>query len=128
MSDRATTAIAALSDAFRNRDVEAAVACFADDRKATYVGSEQSELAVGPDALRELLARIFGRDEAYSWTTDELWSSERGDLCIVAAELTGTVHLDAGGTERFPYVLTGVLRMEDDTGRWLLCHGAEPTT
>jgi hypothetical protein len=57
-----------------------------------------------------------------------VWSSERGDLCLLVAELTGTVHLDAGGTERFPYVLSGVLRVDDDMGRWLLCHGAEPTT
>ncbi|MDQ1423521.1 MAG: hypothetical protein QOD72_1019 [Acidimicrobiaceae bacterium] len=127
MSNHVIDAIAALSDAFRRRDLEAALACFDDDPGTTYAGSERGEVAVGSDALRELLTRLFERDEAYSWAIERVWTSERGDLRIVMAELTGTVHLDSGGTERFPYRLGGVVRIEDDTGRWLLCQGAEPT-
>jgi ketosteroid isomerase-like protein len=128
VNDRVTSAITALSNAFRGRDLDAALACFADDLDATYVGSEQGELAIGPDELRELLARVFARDEAYSWTTNSVWAWERGELWMVVARLAGTVHRDAGGTEHFPYVLSGVVRVENDQGRWLLCHGAEPTT
>jgi ketosteroid isomerase-like protein len=128
VNDRVSSAIAALSDAFRGRDVEAALACFADDLDATYVGSEQGELATGPDELRELLARVFARDEAYSWATNSVLAWERGELWMVVARLTGTVHLDSGRTEHFPYLLSGVVRVENDVGRWLLCHGAEPTT
>jgi ketosteroid isomerase-like protein len=126
MTDQATAAIAALSDAFRRRDLEAAVGCFADDPGAIYAGSEQGEVAVGPEALRELLTRIFERDESYSWTTDHVWSSVRGDHLMVMAELTGTVHLSSGGTDCFPYRLSGVLSIDNDGSRWLLCHGAVP--
>jgi ketosteroid isomerase-like protein len=128
VSDVATKSITALSDAFRNRDIEAALACFADDPGTTYAGSEQGEIAVGPEALRELLKRIFDRDESYSWTTDHLWESQQDDVHTVMAELTGTVHFNSGDSSPFPYRLSGVVRVENDAGRWLLLHGAEPTT
>jgi ketosteroid isomerase-like protein len=126
VTDRATIAIAALSDAFCCRDLEAALACFVDDPGTTYAGSEQGEVAVGPEALRELLTRIFGRDESYSWTVHQLWSSVHGDLLMMMAELTGTVHTDSGSADCFSYRLSGVLRIESDGSRWLLCHGAVP--
>jgi ketosteroid isomerase-like protein len=126
VTDQATTAIAALSEAFRRRDLEAALACFADDPGTTYAGSEQGEVAVGPNAIRELLARIFERDESYSWAAHQVWSSPRGDLLTVFAELTGTVHANSGGVDSFLYRLSGVLRIESDGSRWLLCHGAVP--
>jgi hypothetical protein len=94
----------------------------------TYAESEQGEIAVGPEALRELLERIFDRDESYSWTADRVWSSARGDLHMVMAELAGTVQSDAATADLFPYRLSGVLRVENDASRWLLLHGAEPTT
>jgi ketosteroid isomerase-like protein len=126
MTDNATAAIAALSDTFRRRDLEAAVGCFADDPGTTYAGSEQGEVAVGPEALRELLARIFERDESYSWEAHQVWSSLHGGLLMVMAELTGTVHFSSGGADCFPYRLSGVLRIENDGSRWLLCHGTVP--
>lgn len=128
MSDVAVNAITALSDAFRSRDVEAALACFADDPGTIYAGSEQGEIAVGPEALRELLERIFDREESYSWTTDHLWESQQDNVHTVMAELTATVHFNSGASSPFPYRLSGVVRVENDAGRWLLLHGAEPTT
>ena len=127
MSDHVSSAIASLSNAFRRRDVQAALACFADDPDSTYAGSEQGEVAVGPEAIRALLESVFARHEAYSWVTHRVWSSARGDLRTVVAELTGTVHFDAGGAECFAYRLSGVIRIENEVSRWLLCHGAEPT-
>ncbi|MDQ1446864.1 MAG: hypothetical protein QOI20_3328 [Acidimicrobiaceae bacterium] len=126
MTDRVIGAITALSDAFRNRDLQAALACFADDPAATYAGSERGEVAVGPEALRELFGSIFERDEAYSWAIEQLWSSDRGDLQIVVAELTGMVHSSSGDTSTFPYRLSGVVRIEGHATWWLMCHGAEP--
>lgn len=126
MTDEATTAISALSDAFHRRDLEAAVSCFADDPGTTYAGSEQGEVAVGSEAIRRLFARIFERGESYSWTTRHVWSSMRGDLLTVMAELTGTVHLDSGDADCFPYRMSGVLRIGNDGSRWFLCHGAVP--
>ena len=117
MSGVAINAIAALSDAFRNRDIEAALACFADDPSTIYAGSEQGEIAVGPEALRELLERVFDRDESYSWETDQLWESQQDDLHTVMAELTGTVHFNSGDSSPFPYRLSGVVRVENDAGR-----------
>ena len=108
-------------------DIDAVVACFADDPSTIYAGSEQGEIAVGPEALRELLERIFDREESYSWTTDQLWESQHDDLHTVMAELTGTVHFNSGDRSPFPYRLSGVVRVDNDAGRWLLLHGSEPT-
>jgi hypothetical protein len=127
MTDHATSAIIALAAAFRGRDPEQALRCFADDPGIVYIGSEPDELAVGPEALRELFTCIFRRDEAYSWTAQHVWSFAQADLHAVVAVLTGSTHRAAGTAETFPYRMSGVVRVEHGTARWLLCHAAEPT-
>jgi len=82
-------ALEALSRAFASRDVEAALACFADDDSVVYSGSEVGEVAAGRNELRSLFAALFERELAYSWDVTELWSSSRGDLAFVTAEAVG---------------------------------------
>jgi len=119
-------ALEALSRAFASRDVEAALACFADDDSVLYSGSEVGEVAAGRDEIRSLLAGLFARGSAYSWDVTELWASSRGDLALVTAEAVGHSH-NAEGGEDFAYRLTGVLSRGADGYRWLEPHGAEPT-
>ena len=52
-------ALESLSRAFASRDVEAALACFADDDSVVYSGSEVGEVASGRDELRSLFAGLF---------------------------------------------------------------------
>ena len=121
----ASTAVLALSEAFYARDVDAAVACFADHRRVAYAGSEACEVAVGPVAVRALLGRLFARDEAYSWAVERAHSAPCGDALAVLADLTGRAHSGAG-VEEFAYRLSGLVVHERGAWRWLLCHGAEP--
>jgi hypothetical protein len=79
-------ALEVLSRAFSSRDIEAALACFADDDSVVYSGSEVGEVAAGRDELRSLFVGLFARESAYSWDVTELWSSSRGDLALVTAE------------------------------------------
>ena len=129
MNDPATDAIEVLSEAFRHRNVGQALECFTDDPGTTYAGSEAGEVAVGRQALHNLLQQIFARDEAYSWAPLQVWSSPLGDCRVVMAELTGRVHRPEGAhDEEFPYRLSGILRHDGGSWRWVLCHAAEPTT
>jgi len=119
-------ALDALSRAFATRDLEAALACFVEDRDVFYAGSEVGEVAAGRAELRVLLAGLFEREAAYSWHISEVWSSTQGELELVAAEATGHSR-SPGVDEDFAYRLTGVLLRQGDSLRWLQLHGAEPT-
>jgi ketosteroid isomerase-like protein len=119
-------ALEVLSRAFSSRDLEAALACFADDDSVVYSGSEVGEVAAGRDELRSLFVGLFARESAYSWDVTELWSSSRGDLALVTAEAVGHSRNGNSG-EDFAYRLTGVLSCGPDGCRWLQLHGAEPT-
>ena len=119
-------ALEVLSRAFASRDVEAALACFADDDSVVYSGSEVGEVAAGRNELRSLFAALFERESAYSWDVTELWSSSRGDLAFVTAEAVGHSH-NTEASEDYAYRLTGVLSCGPDGCRWLQLHGAEPT-
>jgi ketosteroid isomerase-like protein len=119
-------ALDALSRAFASRDLEAALACFADDADVVYAGSESGEVAAGRDEIRRLLAGLFEREVSYSWDVTRLLSSSRGQLELVVADAIGHSR-GVGENEDFAYRLSGVLSREEDGWRWLQLHGAEPT-
>ena len=121
-----TAAAERLSAAFAARDVHAALACFVAEDDIGYVGSEEGENAVGRAAVEELLNQLFARDEAYSWRVTNAQVLAYGDTAYLFAEADGTVHADAGGTERFPYRICGVLERVGDRWQWRHCHGCEP--
>lgn len=123
----ATEALLALSEAFRARDLEAALACFVEEAAFTYAGSELGEVACGKEELRDLLGKVFSREVSYSWTPRQVWESSHGPHLLVLAELTGCVHTGLD-IEEFAYRISGVLGHDkEDRWRWLLLHGAEPS-
>ena len=118
-----------LGRAFLARDVEAALACFVPDEDITYVGSESGESATGRTAVRELLAGLFARDEAYSWQATSATVHSLPGAAFVIAEADGTEHAADGSVSPFPYRLTGLLsRRSSGAWLWRAVQGAEPTS
>jgi len=116
----------ALSKAFESRDLTAALGCFADDDELAYFGSEPGEKAIGRPAVAALLSAIFGRPAAYSWRLTEPVVWTRGDVAGLCSEAVGRAR-SVGGSEEFAYRLTGSLERINDSWRWRICHGSEPT-
>lgn len=119
-------AVRDLSDAFASRDLGAALACFAPGDDIGYAGSERAETAAGRDALTALLGDVFRRDEAYAWTATAATVHRYGAHAYVFAEADGLVRTDAGGTEPFPYRISGLVELVGGRWRWRHCHGGEP--
>ncbi len=124
---QALTALAELSSAFRDQDVDRLLGLFSERPDVTYAGSELGERATGPAALEVLLTQVLGRDEAYAFDLPDVRVAEVGDALSVLAEGTGTAHPTDGEPETFAYRLTGVLVNEHDRWVWLLLVGSEPT-
>ena len=123
----AAVAVERLSAAFAARDVQAALACFLPDHEIGYAGSEHGESASGRIAVGALLAEVFARDEAYSWTVRSATVHLNGASAYVFAEVDGLVTTDAGEVEPFPYRISGLLEAAGDDWLWRHCHGCEPT-
>ncbi len=94
-------------------------------KNAILIGSEQSDLSRGREAIAAHLGRIFARPYTiqFEWTSveasragDTAWFFADGEVVIVAAD----------GEQRRPYNLTGVLVETKRGWRWRLFHGSEP--
>ena len=122
----AVTALAELSSAFRDQDVDRLLSLFSERPEVTYAGSELGECATGPADLAALLTRVLGRDEAYAFDLPDVRVADLGDALSVLAEGTGTAHTPAGEPETLPSRVTGVLVSERGRWSWLLLVGGEP--
>lgn len=106
----------------RERSVEIAED-FADN--ALLLGSEAGEVARGRDEVRTHFAAVFAQPFVIDFAFDAVEVNASGDIGWLYAE--GAAHLlQAGGTRRLPYRLTGVLVRTDFGWRWTLFHGSEP--
>lgn len=121
-------AVRELSAAFAARDVTAALACFVPDDEIGYVGSEHAEAATGRRAVADLFARVFARDEAYSWEATAATVRECGDSAYLIAEADGLVRGDDGELAPFPYRVSGLLHLVGGRWLWRHCHGCEPSS
>ena len=121
-------AVRELSEAFAARDLTAALACFAPGDDIGYAGSERTEAASGREALTALLGEVFGRPEAYSWSATGTVVHQGGGSAYVFAEAEGLVRADVGGTEAFPYRVSGLVERVADRWLWRHCQGAEPVS
>ena len=108
-------------DHLANRRLDEAVECFAPDADVALYGSEVSEVAIGPTALREFLGGIF-RKAGPRFTFKERAISAAGDVAWLTAAATVTIGDAVAGS----YRLTLVLERRD--GHWLivLFNGSEP--
>jgi ketosteroid isomerase-like protein len=116
-------AVDALFDHIANGRHQESIESFTDDADVMLIGSEPSELAVGPQALRTFFADLYARPYRVLFSLPERRVSAAGNVAWITGE--GTYVLSTGG-EPAPYRLTGVL--ERRRGRWLwqLFSGSEP--
>jgi SnoaL-like domain len=119
-------AVRDLSEAFAARDLGAALACFAGGDDIGYAGSEKGETAAGRDALTALLGALFQRPEAYAWTVTATTTHRWDTRAYVFAEAEGEARTDTGGTETFPYRVSGLVELTGGRWRWRHCQGGEP--
>ena len=95
---------------------------------ASVFGSEDTEAAIGQDAVRTFFTDLCGHPATYSWTWQVTAAGRDGDVVWFVAPGAAEVTMDDGPVTRIdPYRLSGVLRRCD--GSWLfeLFNGSEPT-
>ena len=122
----ALTALADLSSAFRDQDVDRLLGLFSERPEVTYAGSELGERATGPADLAALLTQVLSRDEAYAFDLTDVRVAKVGDALSVLAEGAGTAHTAGREPVTFGYRLCGVLVRERGRCVWLLLVGGEP--
>jgi ketosteroid isomerase-like protein len=115
-----------LSDAFRSRDLRAALSCFVTDDDISYTGSESGEHAHGAAAVAALFTDLFARPEAYSWDLHTATVHTAGRVAYLTCEATGHLHPDTGRDQTFPYRLSGLVQYTESGWKWRACHGCEP--
>jgi ketosteroid isomerase-like protein len=116
---------AALDDFFENlanRRLEETLTAFAPDADVALYGSEVSEIAIGPDALRRFFRRIFEElgGPRFAFRQRRLSSSASVAWFVADAEVVLGAHVAS------PYRLSGVLEKRDGRWLWLLFNGSEP--
>jgi len=106
----------------RSMDV---VAEFAADGKVLLIGSEANEIASGLPELQAFFARIFSRDDSFSWEWSRVDVAHAGSVAWFFAD-GQVVVLSPHETKKAPYRLTGVLERAGSRWVWRQFHGAEP--
>ena len=130
--EEAGAVIEALGAAFAAGSVEAVVCRFAPEGEVMYAGSESGEVAVGLPALREVLTKLFARDERYSWACNSVYALACGSGFAVLAD--ATLFVDPWppdpdvGRQTVPYRVSGLLEDHDGDWRWRVCQGSEPVS
>lgn len=102
--------------------LEPAFACFAPDPDVTLFGSEVSEAFIGPEALREFLAKLLARPAGPKFRLLDRRMSRRSDVAWFTADAEVTI----GAARISPYRLTGVLEKRNGRWLWMLFNGSEP--
>jgi len=116
----------ALDDTLARRDLDGALELFTDDGDVTFWGSAEAERAVGPQALRELMALVVAAPGSFTLTYTERRVRVEGEAAWVNA--AGSARWERPGLDavEMPYRLTGVLVRRDGRWRWHTHHGSEP--
>ena len=117
--------LADLSDAFAERDLEGAIACFAGEPDVMFAASAADDYAVGSHAIADALRIVFARDESYDWTVRDVETADGGAFRIVLADIT--TFAQRGATiESWPLHVSGVLQRERGGWRWRNLRGVLP--
>ena len=112
--------------ALRTKQPDTILALFTDN--ASVFGSEDSEVAIGAEALRAFLSDLCRQSATISWSWQVTAAGQDGDVVwFVAPGVAESMTTDGSITRVEPYRLSGVLRRT--AGGWLfeLFNGSEPT-
>ena len=116
-------ASAAFYQAFEAQDIDAMMACWADDEDIVCVHPGGSRM-VGYDAVRSAWEQLFAGDTRLSFRLDEIVVMETVGLAMQSAiEHVAT----ADGTARGAAVATNVF-LRTPSGWRMVCHHASPMT
>lgn len=112
-------AIHALTAAYKARDVQALLACFAPDPDVVLYGTGVDEKRTGPEQIRFQAERDWSQTESAELTFASCAASAAGNVAWAALE--GAFKLRAAGeTMNFP--VRASLVFEQREGRWLIAH------
>ena len=107
------------------QDLNAALATFSIRPDVLLIGSEEGEVASGPEALRSFLGLVLNSGSRITWEWSTRHGAILGEAGYVFAE--GEVVITSPtATSRQPYRMTSVLIREGAEWRLLCFHGAEP--
>ena len=119
-------ALGRLQRAFAQRDVDAALACFAADGAA--YGDDLGEHAHGHDELRPFLAEMFEESFVMAWDVRDLWARRRGDVLWFGAATEAVLDYPEGLQERLPFQLSGTLSRSPEGWLFELFNGTQPVS
>jgi ketosteroid isomerase-like protein len=100
---------------------------FAPGDDVLLVGSDEGEIASGPQEIEEFFSRILARPSTFSWKSRRIHVSQAGDIAWFFAEGQMIVE-SAEGQEQAPYRISGVLQRIGDQWLWRQVHGSNPVT
>jgi ketosteroid isomerase-like protein len=106
--------------AIHDKDVDAALALWTDDRILS--GSSQGELAVD-EGVEAFLRVVLGSELVLGWSWEEPLVRAAGDVAWFYAD--ATLHVE--GMKDLPYRASGVVRRVDGQWRLAMWCGAEPS-
>jgi uncharacterized protein (TIGR02246 family) len=111
--------IAAFTDAYLDRDLDALMACFLPDDDVVMYGTGADEKRVGLEAMKAQALRDWEQSDSVSMDFSAPAVSAAG--AVAWASMEGSFKVRAGGQEfGIPARLSLVLENRD--GRWLIAH------
>ena len=113
-------ALGELAEAYKARDLQRAMACFAPDDDLVMYGTGVDEKRVGPDEMRAQLERDWSQTESAELTYDGVSVSGVDRVAWASADAAFRVRAD-GETALQQVRLTAVF--EKRNGRWLIVQG-----
>src|SRR5258705_7523830 len=113
----ATAVLSRIAEVAGSRDVEAALAHFADDPDVFLYGTGVDEARTGPAEIRAQIERDLSQSDAWSWTLGRQSISSAGSIAWTAGDLDIRVVV-GDRTLDVPHRLTTVLERRD--GTWLI--------
>src|SRR5690348_3052116 len=112
-----TATLARIAEVAGSRDVDVAVALFANDPDVFLYGTGVDEARTGPAEIRAQIARDLSQSDAWSWTLRRQRISSAGTVAWTAGDLDIRVVI-GDRTLDVPHRLTTVLERRD--GKWLV--------
>lgn len=112
-----TAVLSRIAEVAGSRDVEAALAHFADDPDVFLYGTGVDEARTGPADIRAQLERDLSQSDAWSWTLRRQSISSAGSVAWTAGDLDIRAVI-GDRTLDVPHRLTTVLERRD--GKWLI--------
>jgi ketosteroid isomerase-like protein len=98
---------------------------FAPGDDVLLIGSDEGEIAKGPQEIGAFFRRIFAHSSTFSWEWSRIDVSRVGDIAWLFAD-GWVIVTSPEGQVKTPYRITGVLELNGERWLWRQYHGSEP--